>query len=99
MTKLFFRGEPMKYLCTVLLTAVTTMAAVVDVQSGEKKKTEALTPPRKIVRLDPRFDKLLPKDAQVETIARGFIWTEGPAWNKEGGFLVFSDIPNNVVNK
>ena len=45
------------------------------------------------------FDKLLPKDANVETIARGFIWTEGTAWNKDGKFLVFSDIPNNVVHK
>lgn len=52
-----------------------------------------------IERLDPRFDKLVPKDARLEVLAGGFIWTEGPAWNKEGGFLVFSDIPNNVVNK
>jgi gluconolactonase len=66
-------------------------------ESGEKKDDPI--PPRKIVRLDPRFDKLLPKDAKVETIARGFIWTEGPVWVKDGGYLLFSDIPNNVVNK
>ena len=51
------------------------------------------------MRLDPRFDKLLAKNAKVETIARGFIWTEGVAWNKDGKFLVFSDIPHNVVHK
>lgn len=52
-----------------------------------------------VERLDPRFDKLVPKDAQLEKIAEGFIWTEGAAWNKAGKFLVFSDIPNNVVIK
>jgi gluconolactonase len=67
-------------------------------ESGDKQKEEPI-PPRKIVRLDPRFDKLMPKDAKVETIARGFIWTEGPVWVKDGGYLLFSDIPNNVVMK
>ncbi|HZT79195.1 MAG TPA: SMP-30/gluconolactonase/LRE family protein, partial [Gemmataceae bacterium] len=53
-----------------------------------------------IQRKDPRFDKLIPKDAYLEKLADGFIWTEGPVWvNKDGGYLLFSDIPNNVVNK
>ena len=33
---------------------------------------------------------------ELERIATGFIFTEGPVWNKEGGFLLFSDIPGNV---
>jgi gluconolactonase len=53
----------------------------------------------KIVRLDPRFDKLIPNDAQLEKIAGGYIWTEGTVWVKNGGYLLFSDIPNNVVIK
>ena len=52
-----------------------------------------------VERLDPRFDALVPKDAQLEKIAEGYIWTEGAAWHKPGKFLVFSDIPNNVVIK
>jgi gluconolactonase len=52
-----------------------------------------------IERLDPRFDKLIPKDAQLEKIAEGFIWTEGAVWYKPGKCLLFSDIPNNVVIK
>src|SRR5687767_8984029 len=54
---------------------------------------------RKIVRLDPEFDKLLPRDAKVETLAGGFRWTEGTVWVPKGGYLLFSDIPNNVVNR
>src|SRR6266566_2768331 len=49
MTRLFFRGEPMKYVCTALLLAMTTITVAV-VQSREKKKEDPI-PPRKIVRL------------------------------------------------
>lgn len=51
----------------------------------------------KITSLDPRFEKLIPKDANLEKIADGFTWVEGPVWNKQGGYLLFSDIPANAV--
>ena len=53
----------------------------------------------KIVRKDPRLDKLVPKDAHMEQLADGFDWSEGPVWVKDGGYLLFSDIPLNSVLK
>lgn len=53
----------------------------------------------KITSLDPRFDHLVPEDAKLEKIADGFTWVEGPVWNKQGGYLLFSDIPANAVYK
>lgn len=53
----------------------------------------------KIHRLDPRCDELIPDDAEIEVLAEGFEWTEGPAWNREHAYLLFSDIPNNVVHR
>lgn len=53
----------------------------------------------KLVSKDPRFDKLIPKDAVIEVLASGFEWTEGPVWIKDGGYLLFSDIPRNSVMK
>jgi gluconolactonase len=51
-------------------------------------------------RKDPRFDALIPKTAVIEVLAEGFKWTEGPVWvKKDGGYLLFSDIPNNRVMK
>jgi gluconolactonase len=50
-------------------------------------------------RKDPKFDELIPRDAKIEVLAGGFKWTEGPVWVKDGGHLLFSDIPNNVVYK
>ncbi len=53
----------------------------------------------KIERKDPRFDKLVPKAAHMEQLAEGFEWSEGPVWIKDGGYLLFSDIPRNSVMK
>jgi gluconolactonase len=53
----------------------------------------------KIYREDPRLDKIIPKDAKIEILASGFAWSEGPVWVKDGGFLLFSDIPRNSVMK
>lgn len=36
-----------------------------------------------IVRLDPKFDELVPKDAQIEVLGSGFEWSEGPVWVNE----------------
>src|SRR6516165_4232883 len=33
--------------------------------------------------------------AGVERVATGFRWAEGPAFFREGNYLIFSDIPNN----
>lgn len=44
-----------------------------------------------IVRLDPRLDTIVPFDAQLERIATGFTFTEGPVW--VGDALLCSD-PN-----
>ena len=34
--------------------------------------------------------------AEVERVATGFTFTEGPLWNKAGDFLLFSDMPGDV---
>jgi gluconolactonase len=58
------------------------------------------TPPIvKIVRKDPRFDKIFPADAKTEKLAEGHIWTEGPVWNRKENYLLFSDIPQNSIFK
>lgn len=52
-----------------------------------------------IIRLDAQLDKLIPGDAKVEVLASGFIWAEGPVWVKDGGYLLFSDVPQNTIFK
>ncbi len=51
-----------------------------------------------IVRLDPALDELIPQDAQLEKLAGGFTFTEGPIW-RPSGVLWFSDVVGNVVRQ
>jgi gluconolactonase len=51
----------------------------------------------RIERLDPAFDRLVPPHARMEVLCEGFDWCEGPVWIREGGFLLFSDIPRNAI--
>lgn len=51
-----------------------------------------------VLRLDLALDALVPRDAKVEKVAGGFIFTEGPLWRPRMG-LWFSDIIGNVVRQ
>jgi len=59
----------------------------------------ATGPTARIVRLDPRLDSIVPQDAVLEKVAEGFTWAEGPVWNRQEGYLLFSDVPNNAIVK
>ena len=49
--------------------------------------------------LDPSFAKYRIYSSTVEQVATGMRWAEGPAYFPEGGYLLFSDIPNNRIMK
>jgi len=53
----------------------------------------------KLVADDDAFYDYVDKDAKIEVLAEGFIWSEGPVWVKDGGFLLFSDVPQNTIFK
>ena len=44
---------------------------------------------------DPRFDQLVLFNAELELLADGFRWLEGPVWFGDHNCLLFNDIPNN----
>ena len=47
--------------------------------------------------LDPRFNELVDGDARIEKLAEGFHWSEGPLWVPSQGFLLFTDVPENII--
>ena len=52
------------------------------------------------IRNEAGFKKIFPADAKVTKLADGFGFTEGPVWiARDGGYLVFSDIPKNQLKK
>ena len=50
-----------------------------------------------LLRVDPRFDALVPADARIEKLADGFVFTEGPVWDRAESRLLFSDVRGNGV--
>ncbi|MEQ8847985.1 SMP-30/gluconolactonase/LRE family protein [Botrimarina sp.] len=50
-----------------------------------------------VERLDPAIDDLIPEGAEIEVLADGFQWCEGPVWDKRNGVLLFSEIPGNTA--
>jgi gluconolactonase len=77
-----------------------TIGLIIVAYSVRAEDLSSGTPPSPhIVRLDPRFDALIPPYTTVEKIADGFAWVEGPVWNRKENFLLFSDIPNNTILK
>lgn len=72
----------------LLTAALTAMPIVSFSQTG---------PIGQVIRLDPALDALLEKNAQIEVLASGFEWSEGPVWVKANNYLLFSDVPKNTV--
>lgn len=54
-----------------------------------------------IEKLDPALDAIVSPNAKLELVGEHFGTTEGPVWVQEGrtGYLLFSDIPANVIYK
>jgi len=42
------------------------------------------------------LEELIDPAAEVERVATGFVFTEGPIWNRHEEFLLFSDMPGDV---
>ena len=54
-------------------------------------------PDPSIESLDPRFDRLRIGSANVERLAEGCRWSEGPVWFGDQRVLLWSDIPNERI--
>jgi gluconolactonase len=48
-----------------------------------------------ILSVDPLFDQYAQGNSAIRRLWTGGLWIEGPTWNAQGRYLVWSDIPNN----
>ncbi len=58
--------------------------------------TAGSTTPAVVTRVNPALDAIVPRDAAIEKLAEGFLFTEGPVWVPEG-YLLFSDPNSNTI--
>lgn len=69
------------------LLAVLLSSVMVPAQKSQGFKLEPLSP---------KFSEIISGDAKLETVARGFGFTEGPMWDP-AGFLYLSDETSNKI--
>ena len=48
-----------------------------------------------VLSVDPSFNGIAQPNSAIQRLWTGALWSEGPAWNAQGRYLVWSDIPNN----
>jgi gluconolactonase len=82
----------MKHFTLIVLVIAVLIANPIYAQQEGLLKIE-------VIRLDPRFDKVVPANVRIEKVAGDHKWVEGPVWNPKEGFLLFSDIPANAIYK
>ena len=70
-------------------------SATLDFYKAERAKV-ARPVPFEASRLTPDPDSIIPADAQLEKVASGFPFTEGPVWAHEG-YLLFSSPDLNTI--
>ena len=83
------------------LALIATAIAIASLDSIAIAQLQPARPFQQIdvIRLDPRFNKLVPINVKIERIISGRKWVEGPVWNRKNNYLLFSDIPTNSVIK
>jgi gluconolactonase len=52
-----------------------------------------------VVAMTDAFGPYIQGNSAIQRLWTGGLWVEGPAWNGQGRFLLWSDIPNNVQHR
>ena len=73
-------------------TAIATDASARDYGRGAEPQRY---PDTDIVVINPERFKAKVGNTAIKRLYTGCLWAEGPAWNAQGQYLVWSDIPNN----
>jgi gluconolactonase len=88
----------LSFFCLVLIyTVACNNTRTNDSQSTPPAAKDSTA--RRIEILDTAALKMIDSTTVIEILADGYKWTEGPVYIKDGGYLLFSDIPNNSIFK
>lgn len=81
---------------TFLATAAFGLGSVAFARDYGPNAEPVRYPEPDVVVLDKRFAKYKIGNTPIQRLHTGMLWSEGPAWNGVGQFLMWSDIPNNI---
>jgi gluconolactonase len=86
--------ERRSFLTASILGAVT-LPRMFGAERDWSGKNPVRYPDADLISLDKRFDKYKIGNTPIQRLYTGTLWSEGPAWNGVGWYLVWSDIPND----
>ena len=72
---------------------------LVSCSGSDKPAAKRIAENSSIEVLEQEANTILDPASEIEVLAEGFTWTEGPLWLEEERCLLFSDIPNNSIFK
>jgi len=72
-------------------------SAIAFAQKNDKSMSTNYQTTGSIERLDAAINSLIPEDSEIEIMASGFDWSEGPLWLESQKALIFSDVPANKI--
>ena len=87
---------------SVVLIAIAFLVSNCKQANTTKTEVEETIPSESKFRIEIFNDdalNVIDPNTEIKVLASGFTWTEGPLWVEDGGFLLFSDIPENKVYK
>jgi gluconolactonase len=89
----------MKHSFSVWLAAASVALGSLNSSGGMAEEAPAPTRPTlgSVERLSPEFDRLVAPGVEMERLADGFNWSEGPTWLSKEKAIVFSDVPENKI--
>jgi gluconolactonase len=89
----------LKMIRLVALAAIVPVLCVLGIARAASTDISAgiISTPLQIDLRSPSLDRIVPAHAELERIATGFTWTEGPVWLD--GSLFFSDIPSDSIRR
>ena len=73
------------------LTLILILFVISEVNS-QHYKTDA-----RLIVNDTKIHQIIPENVQIEMLAEGHEWTEGPLWLETENKLIYSDIPQNAI--
>lgn len=87
------------FLFLAFLIACGPSQETTETSSLTESTDEEYAPGRQLVSQDGSFDEIIAPETEIEVLAEGFDWTEGPVWVEDGQYLLFTDIPPNSIYK
>lgn len=93
--------ETIQKLSGIIVFLLLASGVMVSACGGQESEAEASeqSATGDVEVLDEAVTELIDPEATLTELGSGYAWSEGPVWVEEHGFLLFSDIPNNVIHK